>query len=147
MLRFLLVPIGLNIVKRIGVASQVRGSRSKTPDHELGLQAGDRVRVKSKEEIAATLDRGGRNRGLEFTPLMHHCCGRAFTVRQRVERMILEASGEMRELKNTVMLESATCDGRVFFGGCPRNELHFWREAWLERLEQPEPSLARQNGG
>jgi hypothetical protein len=137
LLRSLILPLGLSLAKRLGLDPQVQGPLTRTPEVELGLRPGELVRVKSKEEIAATLDRGGANRGLEFTPLMHHCCGGVFKVKQRVSRIILETTGEMREVRNTVILEGSTCDGRVFFGGCPRHELHFWREAWLTRVEPP----------
>jgi hypothetical protein len=135
----LVVPMARQIVERLGADLQLRGQQAKTPDTQLGLQPGEWVRVKSKKEIVGTLDAGGKNRGLEFTPAMHNCCGRAFRVRQRLERMILE-TGEMRELRNTVILEGAICDGRVLVGGCLRNDFHFWREAWLTRLDEAEAS-------
>ena len=139
MVRSVLVPVWLSLMARLGFDGQVRGTLTKTPQADLGLQPGDFVRVKAKEEIFATLDRGGANRGLEFGPLMYPFCGRVYKVRQRVERIILETTGEMREVRSTVILESATCDGRVFFGGCPRDEFHFWREAWLTRVEPSRP--------
>jgi hypothetical protein len=137
-----LVPLAA--VARIALGFEVAtvGTSDKTPDDALGLEPGEWVRVKSRAEIAATLDRAGRNRGLEFTPVMHECCGRVFRVKQRVDRMILEATGRMRDLRNTVILEAATCRGALIIGGCPRNEYHLWREIWLRRVEPP-PGAAR----
>ena len=89
-----------------------------TPEQELNLQQGDIVQIKSKEEIAATLDANGRNRGLLFTPLMAQFCGRSFTVERRVERIIREDTGEMVNVLNTVTLKGAPirrrhCPGRL----------------------------------
>ena len=52
----------------------------------VGLKAGDLVRVRSREEIAATLNREARNRGLSFSPEMVPYCGGTYRVRDRVER-------------------------------------------------------------
>lgn len=112
---------------------------SRTPSEHLGLAAGDWVEVKSLEEIEATLDSRQRNRGLEFSPTMAGYCGRRFRVSRRLERMIRETTGEMRDLTNTVLLESAICDG-LCSRGCPRANLLYWREIWLRRA--PPPPLA-----
>jgi hypothetical protein len=100
----------------------------------LELQPGEWVQVKNREEIIATLDGRGRNRGLEFTPLMLPFCGRSFRVKQRAARIILETTGKMREMENTVILEGVTCDGFTKLGGCPRAVYHLWREIWLRRI-------------
>lgn len=111
------------------------GTASRTESEGLGLRPGELVEVKDREEIAATLDRRGRNRGLEFTAYMLPFIGRRFAVRRPVRRIILETTGEMRELRHTVTLEQVTCDGCVRWGGCPRDVFHLWREAWLRRVE------------
>ncbi|MGZ4399127.1 MAG: hypothetical protein ACXVZ1_12010 [Gaiellaceae bacterium] len=104
----------------------------------VGLQAGDLVRVRSREEVAATLNRDARNRGLSFSPEMVPYCGTTQRVRGRVERLIDEKTGEMIELsRDCVILEDAVCrgvDGCWAFMFCPRGTYPFWREAWLERL-------------
>lgn len=116
---------------------QIRGVLQKTPGGSLGLQPGDWVEVKSLEEIRSTLSQKGRNRGLTFTRLQSPYCGQRFRVKTRVENMILEGSGEMRTLKDTVLLEGVTCDGYIFPGGCSRGVYHFWREIWLRKLDDP----------
>ncbi len=57
-----------------------------TPSTSLGLQPGERVRVKSKAEIVATLDRRGWNHRMEFSREMLRFCGKEFTVLRRVDR-------------------------------------------------------------
>ncbi len=107
-----------------------------TPTEILNLQAGQWVEVKSLPEIQATLDANGKNRGLGFAPDQAEFCGKRFRVAGRVERLILEWSGELRPIANTVELEEATCHGRMC-RSCPRNCYHLWREIWLRRVSGP----------
>jgi hypothetical protein len=107
-----------------------------TPTLSLGLQPGELVRVKSKEEIVATLDSRQRNRGLWFDAEMLPYCGGTYRVLKRVDRIIDEATGTLRVLPNPcVILEGVTCcahlsDRRLF---CPRSIYPYWREIWLTR--------------
>jgi hypothetical protein len=55
---------------------QIVGKQSKTPEKILNLQPGERVQVKNRSEIAATLNKKGKNRGLTFTPEMNPFCGK-----------------------------------------------------------------------
>ncbi|MFC2088444.1 hypothetical protein ACFLSX_02500 [Calditrichota bacterium] len=101
--------------------------------NELNLNPGELVQVKNCEEIKKTLDKNGKNRGLLFTPEMFVFCGKKFRVKKNLDKIIIEESGVMKNLSNTVILENVTCDGRCLIG-CPRNMYHFWREAWLKRV-------------
>jgi hypothetical protein len=107
-----------------------------TPTESLNLQPGEWVEVKSLREIKTTLDAGGKNRGLGFAPDQAAFCGKRFRVAGRVDKLILEWSGEMRSIANTVKLEELTCHGRMC-RSCPRNCLHLWREIWLRRVPGP----------
>ncbi len=109
------------------------GSLAKTPYELLNLKKGDTVVVKTKDEILATLDRNGRNRGLRFTPEMAKYCGRRLSVLTPVTKIVDEESGEDRALSGTVILENATCDGE-YHARCPRGCYLLWREAWLRRV-------------
>ncbi len=117
-----------------------RGTCRRTPRESLQLQPGEWVEVKSLPEIMATLDRLGRNRGLGFGPEMVQFCGRRLRVARRVERLIVEWTGSLRTLSDTVALGGALCDG-LAFRGCPRACYHLWREIWLRRIpdESQEP--------
>lgn len=44
------------------------------------MRVGDRVEVRSKEEILATLDSNGRLEGLPFMPQMFEYCGQGFQI-------------------------------------------------------------------
>jgi hypothetical protein len=109
----------------------------------LKLRPGEMVRVKSREEIARTLDAKGMNRGLRFDREMLPFCGQVFKVLRRVERFIDEPTGNMVLLKtDAVILDGAFCAGdttpaRWF---CPRGIYGFWRECWLERVDDASAS-------
>lgn len=99
----------------------------------LNLKAGELVEIKSEEEILATLGGNQKNKGLLWMAGMRKFCGKRYRVFKRLETILLESSGEVRKMKNTVLLEGVMCDGREFYG-CGRSCFHFWREAWLKRV-------------
>jgi hypothetical protein len=116
----------------------VLGTLERTPKRELGLQPGERVRVKSQKEIRATLDQLGRNRGLQFDAELLEFCDREATVARRISRLIDEKSGEMIQLPNEcIMLDGFLCAGR-YHRFCQRGSIPFWREIWLERVSGDE---------
>ncbi len=110
------------------------GELQNTPAVSLDLKPGDLVRVKDREQIRATLDTVGRNRGLVFLPDMVRFCGQTFRVARRIERAVIDYSGQMKSFHNTVALEGVYCSG-LPLGACGRNCYHLWREAWLEKVE------------
>ncbi len=112
----------------------VASDRDKTPTEALGLQPGEWIEVKSLEEIRATLDREGRNRGLQFSRDLAVHCGRRYRVRNRVESLVVEMTGRQMSPRNTVILEGVHCPCRYVVGGCPRADLIYWREIWLRRV-------------
>lgn len=114
----------------MGTSGEVIGHNLKTDTASLDLQPGDWIEVKSRKEIEATLDVNGKNRGLLFDPPMLAYCGNKYRVANRLQNIILEETGQMISLKNTVVLEDVVC--RAW--DCPRANLHFWREIWLKRV-------------
>ena len=122
-------------IRKIRPDALIKGQLKKTPTEALNLQPGEVVEVKSYDEIVKTLDKRGRNRGLAFYFEMKKHCGKRFKVRNRMERMINEATGKMMDTKNTVILEDLICDYEDPFLGCPRQRFKIWREIWLKRVE------------
>jgi hypothetical protein len=118
-------------------------SNSKsTPAETLNLQPGEIVQVKPVESIFKTLDETASNRGLWFSPNMRLLCGQQQRVERRIDKLIVDGSGEMRKLRNTVFLEGSHCGcAHIAFGGCSRAEYVYWREIWLFR---PDGSAATQ---
>ena len=115
----------------------VRGTLTRTPTGRTDLQPGERVRVRSKAEIMATLDSELRNRGLGFEEEMARYCGREARVLRRVDRCIDERTGRLLQMKNPcIVLEGVVCEG-AYNANCPRGIYAFWREIWLERVDEP----------
>jgi hypothetical protein len=102
---------------------------SATPRASLNLQPGDLVEIRSREEILGTLDTQHKNRGLTFEYEMLDSCGRRFKVARRVDRILIETTGMMRTIRDTVVLEGLRCHA------CPRANPFYWREIWLRRAE------------
>jgi len=108
-----------------------------TPTSTLDLRPGELVRVKSYNEILATLDSNNKNRGLLFDGELVPYCGGTYRVKGRVSYFIDEKTGKMCSLKTpAVILENVYCQSRYsqcrLF--CPRSIFSWWREVWLERI-------------
>lgn len=99
------------------------------------LKSGDKVRVKSREEILALLDPWLEQKGCGFMDEMWVYCGTEQVVRNRVERFMDEATLRMRTSKGIVLLEGLMCEGTIDFGRCDRACFYFWREEWLTKIE------------
>jgi hypothetical protein len=130
--------VGDRVLARVRRRTGKRGTPTPAGMEEvLGLQPGEWVQVRSAEEIRATLDGQGRQRGLGFVPteMLAHC-GQQFRVRKRVEKIFLEESRQNRKLKNTVLLEGVHCQGHGL--DCDRQCFLFWREVWLKRVSGPD---------
>jgi hypothetical protein len=110
---------------------------------------GDVVRVRSREEILATLDDNAALRGHVFMPEMLQFCGKELPVAARAHKTcdIIGLTGTSRRLTDTVHLEDARCDGSAH-GGCQAGCLLFWPEEWLEWPDEPgRPIAAAAAGG
>jgi len=104
------------------------------------LRANDRVVVRSKEEILATLDENGALEGMPFMPEMFQFCGRELTVGAVAHKTCdtaMRTGG--RKLDQTVHLTGVRCSGRAH-GGCDADCLIFWKEDWL-RAAAPAASV------
>jgi hypothetical protein len=118
---------------------------SPTPACTLNLRPGELVRVKSHQEILATLNTDSRNRGLYFDAEAVPYCGGTYRVARRIHRIIDEKTGRLLRLKNeSVALEGVTCEARYsncrMF--CPRAIETYWREIWLERVDDEPVDVA-----
>jgi hypothetical protein len=110
---------------------------AKTPSVKLDLQPGELVKIRGYQEILATIDEKGHNRGMYFDAEMVPYCGGTYRVLNRVSKIINEKTGRMQYLKNDcIMLDGVVClacyaTQRRF---CPRAIYPYWREIWLERV-------------
>lgn len=113
----------------------IAGSLDTTENVILNLQPGEFVEVRSKEEILATLDRKSKNRGLLFDSEMLRYCGGTFRVLKRVNQIVDERSGRILLMKAPcIILDGVACISE-YHHLCPRTIYHYWREAWLRRVE------------
>jgi hypothetical protein len=112
-----------------------RLNKGETPSGKLDLRIGDLVRIKTKEQIVATLDKTNRNRGLSFDGEMSNYCGRTARVRARVNRLIEESTGEMIDIKSDcIILDGVVC-AADYHRFCTRAIYPYWREIWLEKID------------
>jgi hypothetical protein len=124
---------GVPFPRRSGYLS----SGKDAPTVELQLQPGDLVRIRSLNDILASIDKRNQHRGMAFDAEMVPFCGKVFRVRTRVEKFIDERTGYLKHMKTpAVILEGVYCqsrysENRLF---CPRNLFSWWREIWLERV-------------
>jgi hypothetical protein len=123
-------------IRKIFLGAYARGNQGSTPAESLNLQPGEWIEIKPLDSITKTLDQKAYNRGLFFTPLMGQSCGERHRVERKPDKIIVDGTGEMRQLRNTVFLEGSFCGcACVAFGGCPRGEFAYWREIWLRRTQ------------
>jgi hypothetical protein len=111
---------------------------ASTPTGRLDLQPGEYVRIKSKTEIEQTLDETAKNRGMFFDWEMIPYCERVFKVRSRVSKIIDEPTGKMLHMKQPcIVLDGVVCTSQYNSSRlmCPRAITPYWRELWLERVE------------
>ena len=102
-----------------------------------GFPVGSWVRVRSAEEIRASLDSRGRARGLAFVPTQLPTCGGVYRVQRHVRR-IRDDRGRLRAVSRTVLLESVDCGGPgPEPAGCGRHCPLMFRDEWLEATQAP----------
>ena len=114
------------------------------------LKAGDRVRFRTVEEIAATLDGEGRTDRLPFMHEMLALQGRELVVESRADKTCdtINLKGCTRAMNDTVHLAGVRCDGS-FHGGCQAYCLLYTKEQWLERVPEnghAAPASVEDNG-
>ncbi len=99
------------------------------------FQVGDLVRVRSREEIEATLDEWQELKGCAFTPEMWQYCGTTQRVLKPMEVFLDERDYRNKKCSGIVLLEGLICQGTAFSKGCDRCCFFLWREEWLERID------------
>ena len=143
-LKLLVLWLWQRLLRAVHGDQWLRGPHKRTPAVALNLKPGEPVRIKSRAEMVATLDNNRSNRGLKICYEATRSCGAQAEVRDRVDRLINERTGEMREVRNTVTIQNVrgkmtardmecVCFNEP--GDCPRGELMYWREIWLQRAK------------
>jgi hypothetical protein len=104
------------------------------------LRSGDRVVLRSAEEILATLDDDGTLDGLPFMPEMLAFAGRELVVSKRAEKLCdtINWTGS-RHMSRAVHLDGLRCDGSSH-DGCQAGCLLIWKEEWLRPVAGAMPT-------
>ena len=125
--------------RRMHFAPDAASSRNRLPLRSLrrALGApryivGDRVRIKSLQQVAATLDAGGALDSLPFMPEMARYCGQEASVFRCVDK-VYDYGGrkDLRRIRNVVLLYGLRCDG-ASHDRCQAGCYLLWKNAWLE---------------
>jgi hypothetical protein len=98
------------------------------------MQPGDRVRVRTLEEIIATLDDDNRLKGCLFMAEMGNYCETEQQVLKPVERLLDESEYRVRRTTGIVLLDGVICQGTEYPQGCDHACFFFWRKEWLEKI-------------
>jgi hypothetical protein len=119
------------------------GRNTKPPVSALNiasapLQAGDWVKVRSLGEIEATLNHWKQLRGCTFMPEMVQYCGLTQRVLKPMKRFVDERDLLVKKSSGIILLQGVMCQGTAEFGSCDRSCFVFWREEWLEKMDQPD---------
>lgn len=111
---------------------------ASTTSRARGLRRGDHVRVRSAQDILATLDTHGDLDHMPFMPEMLPFLGQVHQVSARADKTCdtVNLTGTSRELSDTVHLSGLRCDG-IAHGGCQAGCLLFFKEAWLAPTDAP----------
>jgi hypothetical protein len=104
------------------------------------VHKGDVFRIRSADEILATLDSDGTVDGLVFMPEMLQYAGREVRVQSSAHKTC-DGAAEIRKMEKTVHLEGLRCDGSAH-GGCQAACPLFWREEWLRPASEPQPAAS-----
>lgn len=104
-------------------------------DTHSPLEAGDRVRVRSREEIQASLDIWGELKGCGFMSDMWQYCDTEQQVLQPVRQFLDERDYRLKRTSGMVVLQNVICRGMEGYGACDRACHFFWRNEWLEKLD------------
>jgi hypothetical protein len=118
-----------------GIIGEKKGGRNEQVKESsaYNLQPGDLVRVRSKEEIQATLNNWNQLKGCSFMEEMWPYCNTKQRVFKRVGKFLDERDYLMKNTKRIIILEGVFCQGTKDFGVCDRSCFFFWREEWLEK--------------
>jgi hypothetical protein len=113
------------------------GKSSVQPKSQaVPLAAGDAVRVRSEEEIRATLNAWNELKGCMFMDAQRQYCGTSQRVLKPVERFVDERDYRVKKARGLILLDGLICEGTPDYGRCDRACFYFWREEWVERIDE-----------
>ncbi len=100
----------------------------------LRFNPGDKVLVRPKDQIQATLDGRNELKGCSFLAEMGQYCGTIQRVLKPVRRFVDERESRVKSMNGVYLLEGVMCQGFELYGKCDRSCFYYWREEWLEKV-------------
>lgn len=107
--------------------------------HTSKYKVGNRVKVRSREEIQQTLHYPNHLDGCLFMNQMWNYCGKEYRIIKVVEHVFDEYELKMYNcLAPSYLLENVICDGNIdpFEHKCDRSCYILWQEMWLKKIEE-----------
>jgi hypothetical protein len=99
------------------------------------LKPGDLVQIRSEQEIRSTLNKDNIFKGLGVMPEMAKFYGKEFRVFKKINKIMVEATGELRQIKSpTYLLDGVFCDGE-YHKNCDRSCFLLWKREWLKKVK------------
>lgn len=123
-----------NVIRERGTAKSAPVSTEHT---RTIFSPGEKVRIRSRAEIQQTLDPWDELKGCGFMEEMWPYCGTEQKIFKRVEQFLDERDYRVKKVRGIYLLEGLLCQGTVDFGRCDRSCFFFWREEWLEKVDNP----------
>jgi hypothetical protein len=121
-------------LKKETLKKKILGNRERSYS-DSRLKSGDKVKVRSIDEIKDTLNHWNQLKGCSFMEEMKAYCGTTQRVLKRVEKFLDERDYLVKRCNGIVILDGVFCEGTKDFGSCDRTCFFFWREEWLEKIE------------
>ena len=100
------------------------------------LQPGDWVQVRSRKEIEDTLNPWKELKGCAFLDEMWKYCGTRQRVLKSMQLFLDERDYQVKKCSGVILLEGMLCQGTPVFGPCDRCCHLFWREEWVEKIDE-----------
>lgn len=98
------------------------------------FEAGETIRVRSREEIEKTLSPERERHGCLFMDEMGSYCGTVQRIFKPVLRYLDGNDYKVRQCQGIYLLKDVRCRGSQLPEGCDCCCLFFWREEWLEKI-------------
>ena len=130
--------LGIKSGVQAGIRRMIEPAPPRPPVGEPSMFApGSWVRVKTVDELRATLDARDRTRGLLFTEAQWKTAGQVFRTARQVRRL-RDDHGTFRPVSRTVLLDGVDCaGGEPTPVGCGRHCPMMYRDEWLEPAPPP----------
>ena len=131
------MPFILPVINSIITGKQNKPKTKRQLEFEADddLEPGDLVQIRSEAEIQSTLNEDNKFKGLGVMPEMTKFYGKELRVFKKINKIMIEATGELRHIKSpTYLLEGVFCDGE-FHSDCDRSCFLLWKREWLKKVK------------